>query len=59
MTVAELSERYRIPHELLKAAGVQYETDAEVRELLGIHGRTGQDLSGIFFLIVNLMMGAY
>jgi hypothetical protein len=49
MTVAELSERFRIPPELLEDANVRHETDAQVRELLGVHGRTGQDLSGIVF----------
>ena len=49
MTVAELSERFRIPSELLEDANVRYETDAQVRELLGIRGRAGQDLSGIVF----------
>jgi len=49
MTVAELSERFRIPSEVLEAAGVRHATDNDVRELLGVHGRTGQDLSGIVF----------
>jgi hypothetical protein len=49
MMVAELSERFRIPPELLEDANVRYETDAQVRELLGAHGRAGQDLSGIVF----------
>jgi hypothetical protein len=49
MTVPELSELFRIPRELLDAAGVRHSTDAEVRELLGVHGRSGQDLSGIVF----------
>jgi len=49
MTLDDLSERFRIPCELLKTAGVRKATDAEVRELLGIHGRASQDLSGLIF----------
>jgi hypothetical protein len=49
MTVAELSERFHIPNELLESANVRHSTDAEVQELLGVHGRSGQDLSGIVF----------
>jgi hypothetical protein len=49
MTVAELSERFRIPRDLLDVAGVRHSTDAATRELLGVHGRAGQDLSGIVF----------
>jgi AAA domain/Domain of unknown function (DUF3854) len=49
MTVTELSERFRITRVLLEAAGIRHETDAEVRELLGVHGRGGQDLGGIVF----------
>jgi AAA domain/Domain of unknown function (DUF3854) len=49
MTVVELSERFRIPPELLEDKKVRYETDAQVRELLGVHERAGQNLSGIVF----------
>lgn len=41
--------RFQISPELVEAAGVRYGTDNEVRELLGVHGRIGQDLSGIVF----------
>lgn len=41
--------RFRIPSELLQTAGVRHLTDAQVRGLLGIQGRVGQDLSGIVF----------
>ncbi len=41
--------KFKIPLELLKAAGVRQGTDSEVRELLGVSGRSGQDLSGIVF----------
>jgi len=49
MTVAELSERFLIPRELLETAGVRHASDTEVRELLGVHGRARQDLTGIVF----------
>jgi hypothetical protein len=49
MTVTELSERFRISRELLDAVGVHHATDTEVRELIGVHGRAGQDLSGVVF----------
>ncbi|MGB8521600.1 MAG: AAA family ATPase [Candidatus Acidiferrales bacterium] len=49
MTITELSERFRITRVLLEAVGVRHETDAEVRELLGVHGRARQDLGGIVF----------
>ena len=49
MTIAELSEQFRIPRELLEAAAVRHIPDAEIRELLGIHGRRHQDLSGIVY----------
>ena len=49
MTVVELSERFRIPPELLEDTNVRYGTDAQVRELLGVHERAGQNLSGIVF----------
>jgi len=49
VTLAEFSQRFRIPLELLELAGVRHVTDGEVRELLGVHGRAGQDLGGIVF----------
>jgi hypothetical protein len=49
MMLAELSERFSIPSKLLEAAGVRHATDMEVRELLGIQGYKGEDLSGILF----------
>lgn len=49
MTVRELSDRFRISPELLASVGVRNASDNEVRELLGIHARLGQDLSGIVF----------
>jgi len=49
VTLDELSERFRIPRELRDLAGMRHATDAEVRDLLGVHGRAGQDLSGIVF----------
>jgi len=50
MNAAEALAKYAIPPELLDAAGVRHATDCEVRELLGVHGRAGLDLSGIVFL---------
>jgi len=49
MNAADMLAKYLIPYELLEAAGVRHAIDAEVRDLLGIHGRNGQDLSGIVF----------
>ena len=48
-STSEALGRFKIPRELQEAAGVRQATDIEVRELLGIHGRAGQDLSGIIF----------
>lgn len=45
--VQQFFRRFHVPPELLERAGIRHGTDAEVRELLGINGRTGQDLSGI------------
>lgn len=45
--VRQLIRRFQIPPELLELAGIRHGTDAEVRELLGMNGRAGQDLSGI------------
>lgn len=49
MTVEEFSARFHVPVEILHEAGVTNATDAEVRELLGVHGRGGQDLEGLVF----------
>jgi hypothetical protein len=49
MTIEELSAHFRVPSELLDSASVRHATDAQVRELLGVHARAGQDLSGIVF----------
>jgi hypothetical protein len=46
---SEALAKFNIPRELLENAGVGHATDSEARELLGIHGRGGQDLSGIVF----------
>lgn len=47
--IAELSIRFRIPLAILVAFEVRHVSDLQVRELLGINGRTGQDLTGIVF----------
>jgi hypothetical protein len=50
VNIAEgLLTKFKIPTELLEGAGVRHASDREVRELLGIHGRIGEDLSGIVF----------
>src|SRR5262249_47229079 len=49
MNAAEGLAKYHIPYEMLEAAGVKHSPDAEVRELLGVCGRAGQDLGGIVF----------
>lgn len=41
--------RFRIPEELLRVARVESLGDTKAREMLGVHGRTADDLSGIFF----------
>jgi hypothetical protein len=47
--IAELSERFRIPPESLKAAHVRRLSDSNARLALGIHGYVGEDISGIYF----------
>lgn len=49
MKLADFSERFVIPHEMVDTAGVRHATDAEVRKLLGVYGRAGQELGGIVF----------
>jgi hypothetical protein len=53
MSIEEISTRFRIPRELLERAGVRHGGDTEIRELLGVHGRAGQDLSGVIFPYVD------
>jgi hypothetical protein len=36
--------KLRIPPQMLEAAGIQSVTDAEAREMLGLHSRRGADL---------------
>jgi len=38
--------RFAIPAEMIEAAGVRSVTDAETRELFGVRGHYGTDLSG-------------
>jgi len=49
MTPEELAHHFRILPEVLEAQGVRHCTDAEVRELLGAHGRRDQNLAGLDF----------
>ncbi|HXX13947.1 MAG TPA: AAA family ATPase [Candidatus Eremiobacteraceae bacterium] len=46
---SEALAKFKVPAELLENAGVRHLTDIQVRELLGVHGRAGQDLSGVVF----------
>ena len=49
MNAAEMLAKYRIPSDLIVAADIRHATDCDVRELLGVHGRAGQDLGGFVF----------
>ena len=49
--------RFRIPPEMLEAAGVRSVTDAEARERLGLHGHQGTDLGGILFPYLSPLTG--
>jgi hypothetical protein len=50
--------RFRIPPGILEDAGVRSVTDAEAREMLGVGGRRGNDLSGILFPYRSPLTGA-
>jgi hypothetical protein len=52
-SASEALAKFKIPHDLLETASVRHVADSEVRELLGVHGRVGQDLSGIVFPYVD------
>jgi hypothetical protein len=54
---AEHLARFRIPVEMLIAAGVRSVTDAEARETLGIKGHRGADLGGILFPYLSPITG--
>lgn len=58
MTTAEIGQRFRIPDEMLATAGVRDASDAEARDLLGIHGYSGCDLSGVVFPYRHPLTGA-
>jgi hypothetical protein len=49
--------QFRIPPEMLEAAGVRSVTDAEARDTLGINGHCGADLAGILFPYLSPMTG--
>jgi putative DNA primase/helicase len=51
VTVAHLEHlrRFRIPDDMIAAAGVLSVSDSDTRDLLGIHGKGGEDFSGILF----------
>ena len=46
---AEALARLRIPPEIVELAGLQSVIDSEAREMLGLHGHRGANLSGILF----------
>lgn len=54
---AKLLAQFRIPTEMLEAGGISSVNDVETRELLGVHGRRGQDLSGILFPYLDPITG--
>ncbi len=49
--------QFHIPSEMLEAANVQSVTDAEAREILGLHGHRGADLRGILFPYLSPFAG--
>jgi hypothetical protein len=54
---AEHLAQFRIPPELLEAAGVRSLSNFEAREELGIHGYRGADVAGIFFPYLSPITG--
>jgi hypothetical protein len=49
--------QFHIPSQMLEAAKVQSVTDAEAREMLGLHGHRGADLRGILFPYLSPFAG--
>ena len=54
---ADQLARFRIPPEMLEAAGVRSVADADGRETLGLHGHQGADLGGILFPYLSPFTG--
>ena len=48
--------QFHIPPEMLEAANIQSVSDAEAREMLGLHGHRCADLSGILFPYLSPIM---
>jgi uncharacterized protein DUF3854 len=49
--------RFRIPSEMLEAAGVRSVSDIEAREVLGLNGHRGAHLAGILFPYLSPITG--
>lgn len=49
--------RFRISSEILKAACIESVNDSRAREVLGTHGRAGDDLAGILFPYISPVSG--
>jgi hypothetical protein len=49
--------RFRIPDEILRAARIESVNDSKAREIMGVHGRTNDDLSGILFPYLSPISG--
>jgi hypothetical protein len=54
---AETLARLRIPPEMIESAGLRSVVDSEAREMLGLHGHCGADVSGILFPYFRPMTG--
>lgn len=50
-------ERFRIPNEMLRAAKIDSFSDVKTREMMGVHGRQRDDLSGIYFPYYSPLTG--
>jgi hypothetical protein len=55
---AEHLAGFRVPPEMLEAAGIRSVSDAEARVMLGLHGHRGADLGGILFPYFSPLTGA-
>lgn len=49
--------RFRISNEIMKAACIESVNDTKAREVLGAHGRAGDDLAGILFPYISPVTG--
>jgi hypothetical protein len=55
---AETLARFRIPHVMLKAAGVRSVSDREAREMFGLQSHQEADLSGILYPYLSPLTGS-